>query len=186
MNKNGKKYIQNVSSWYTSSFLLHKKENPMNSKKYLSALLLTLTLASSQALKAEDDYGYDSYANYSLGGIVDSALEAPRDVVDSATDIAEEPVDAVLGDEEIVEEEPLEDSSYDDIEDNELPLEDMDYVPGTNPAFVSDGNVNYVPGNNPSFVSDKDVSYASQKYSYTTYGALDADNIDSDYNAELE
>lgn len=146
----------------------------MNSKKYLSALLLTLTLASSQALKAQDYDEYD-YSNYSLGGIIDSALEAPRDIIEGAADVADEATDTaadiieepviignkpvIFGDEEIIAEEP---EQYANDEEDELALEEMNAS------------------------SDEDSSDEAQEYSYNTYGALDADNIDSDYNPELE
>ena len=129
----------------------------MNSKKYLSALLLTLSLAGSQALKAEDYNEYSNYSNYSLGNIVDSALEVPGAVVEGATDIVEEPVDAILGDEVVVAK-PQPYSSHTEQYASDYDDDDMD---------------------------DEFEEYAHE-YGYNNYGALDADNIDSDYNPELE
>jgi hypothetical protein len=118
----------------------------MNSKKYLSALLLVLSITSSNALRAEQH----TSSRYSLGNTVDNALHLPGRVLDDAADVVTEPINDTFDEEEvIVEEEPLEDEyELDDIEDGEI--------------------------------------QNTHNYGYNNYGYTDEDNIDSDYNAELE
>lgn len=142
----------------------------MTFKKYLSVLTLTL-LCANFALNAKD-FHKNMYSEYSLGDVVDSALNVPERAVEDATDIAEAPVDTILGEDEMYYNNK---PKYTD----EYLVEDADLYTG---ADMSDDMES---------ISDDSLNeYNYQNYNYHNYGydAADTDILEkeTDYNPELE
>lgn len=131
----------------------------MNSKKYLSALLLVLTLGASQVLNGGR-----------LGSLVDSTLSVPGRVVPSATNVAEKPVDTILDEEEIVEEPMYADES------NDVLKEDM----------LEDEYTSSEPSYDAGITEDDDIeNYDYNSYGYADEDS-DTMEAETDYDAELE
>lgn len=159
----------------------------MNSKKYLSALLLVLTIAQAHArvytesvsdgvgtVRVSDDDSLreidgvptmrvNDDNNFGNVNVLDSALALPGKAVQGATNRVAEPVDTILDEEEIIAAPQL----YSD-ESNDVLKEDM----LDEDEYAS------------SELSDADMD----DYNYNSYGYGDEDTMEAetDYDPELE